>query len=558
MRLNRPALHTKRYRQIAHVLVRNGLGYFVDAFDLYRFVPLHRGGTRGQREQTTQPGPEHVRAAFEELGATFIKFGQMLSTRSDLLPPEYLEELAKLQDAAPHVAWDDIQETIVEELGYEISEVFAEFDPEPLAAASIGQAHAAMTLDGQEVVVKVRRPGVVEQIHEDLEILRNLAVNASRHWDVAEEYDLVGLVQEFSDSLRTELDYLLEAQHAEQFAANFASDPSVHIPKIFWGTTTSRVITMERLRGIKINDLAALDAAGIDRPALAERIVRINFKMMFEDGLFHADPHPGNFFIEAGGRIGLLDFGLVGRVDEETQRQLVHLLFAVTSRDTERLVDAVLDIGITRKRVDRRQLHADIQRLMLQYYDRPLGDIEATAVINQVLSIVRRHHLQLPSKLLLLLKTVIMNESLAVDLDPDFRVVPIFRPYVQQLMYREYSPRTWAKRLGRAGLEAAQLGVELPQHVRRIVSDIERGEIEIGVRPERFEPLMERVERLANRIVLGILAAAFINALAVLLSFYQPAGWSRWSELMFGFGFLVALVLGVYLAWTILRSGRRR
>jgi len=301
----------------------------------------------------TNARPLHLRLALEELGTTFIKLGQILSTRADLLPPEYLVELTKLQDSAAPVAFEEIREVVVTELGHPIEHVFAHFESVPLAAASIGQAHAATLEDGTEVVVKVRRPGVVEQVNEDLEILKELAATASRHWSFAEHYDLTGLVEEFSQTLRRELDYIREAHSAERFAVNFASDPHIHVPRVFWEATTSRVLTLERIRGIKINDLKALDEQGTDRRWLADYATNVVLKMVCEDGFFHADPHPGNFFIEPSGTIGLIDFGMVGIIDERTQELLAELLITINHQDADRLVDVFFDLGVTRKRIDR-------------------------------------------------------------------------------------------------------------------------------------------------------------------------------------------------------------
>ncbi|GIW07448.1 MAG: 2-octaprenylphenol hydroxylase [Dehalococcoidia bacterium] len=552
----REAGHRLRYRQITDILTRHGLGYLAGAVGVERFAPFHKGLLGHARRAEPYTRPEHVRLAFEELGATFIKLGQILSTRADLLPPEYQAELAKLQDAAPSVPSAVVQEALVAELGVPIEAAFASFDPAPLAAASIGQAHAATLLDGTEVVVKVRRPGVVEQVEEDLEVLQNLAAAASRRWEVADQYDLVGLAQEFAQTLRAELDYLREGRSAERFDSSFADDPDVHIPRVFWETTSSRVLTLERVRGIKISDVAALDAAGIERAALAQRAARIVLKMVFEDGFFHADPHPGNFFVEPGGRIGLIDFGMVGTVDERTQEQLVRLLLAITSQEADRLVDAFLELGVARQRVDRGLLRQDLEHLVSRYYGRPLGEIALASLLNDSLDVVRRHHLQLPPNLMLLLKTAAMCEGLAAQLDPSFRLTTVLVPYAEQLMLRQYSPFVWGRRLGEAGLEAAQLGAELPRHLRRLIADLERGNLEVGMRPTGLEPLVRRLELLANRIVLGILAAAFINGLAILMSVYHPRGLEQWAGALFAIGFVLAGVLGAYLAVSILRSGR--
>jgi ubiquinone biosynthesis protein len=544
-----------RSRQIANILARHGLGYLVGILGLERFVPFHKGLFKHPRRAQPYTRPEHVRMALEELGATFIKLGQILSTRPDLLPPEYQAEFAKLQDAAPLIPIESVREAIVSELGQPIEAVFATFDPVPLAAASIGQAHAATLLDGTEVVVKVRRPGVVEQVDEDLEILQNIATTASRRWEFASQYDLVSLVEEFAETLRAELDYLREGRNAERFAANFAGDATVHIPRIFWETTTSRVLTLERIRGIKINDLAALDTSGIDRTVVAEQAARIILKMVFEDRFFHADPHPGNFFIEPGGRIGLIDFGMVGMVDERTQEHLVRVILAVTSQDADRLADAFLDLGITNQQVDRSLLGHDLEQLVSRFYGQPLGEIALGPLLEEMLTIVRRHHLRLPPNLALLIKTIVMNEGLGTHLDPTFRLSTVLVPYAQRLMLQQYSPLYWAKQLGRASRDVVWLGTELPQQLRRILGELERGNLTMNMRPMDVESVLRRFERIGNRIIIGAVLAAFIIGLAVLMSSYHPPGWSQWE--FFIIGFVFAGALGVYLAWSILRSKRR-
>ncbi|HEX5505079.1 MAG TPA: AarF/ABC1/UbiB kinase family protein [Thermomicrobiales bacterium] len=547
-------VHLGRYRRIAQVLARHGLEYLIGVLGLERLVvvrPVLRG-----RPRETRTRPEHVRLALAELGATFIKLGQILSTRPDLLPPSYQREFARLQDNVPPFAAGVVEEVLAGEFGRPVGEVFAAFDPAPLAAASIGQAHAATLPDGAAVVVKVRRPGIVEQVAEDLEIMQNLAAAASRRWEFASQYDLVGLAQEFAQTLQAELDYLREGRNAERFAANFAGDPAIHIPRVYWETTTSRALTLERIEGLKIDDLAALDAAGIDRAALAERATRVILKMVFEDGFFHADPHPGNFFIEPGGRIGLIDFGMVGTVDEDTRGRLVQLLLAVAGRDAERMVDAFLDLGVARGRLDRHLLRHDLDRMLASYYDRPLGEIALGALLEEAFAVIRRHRLQLPANLALLLKTTVMAEGLGARLDPDFNLAAVLIPYAERLILREYSPLLWARRLGQATLDAARLGIDLPRQLRRIIGEFERGNLEVGMRPEGFEPLLRRLERLANRIVLGIIAAAFVNGLAVLVAVYHPPGWDRWAGAFVALGFFFASALGLYLAWTIIRSGR--
>lgn len=540
----RKNFHLNRSRQIASALLVHGWDF------------LRSGADHNALQASTAASnsrPVHLRLVLEELGTTFIKLGQILSTRADLLPPEYLAELTKLQDSTTPVPFEGIEQVLVSELGQPIEKVFAEFDRVPLAAASIGQAHAAVLWDGTEVVVKIRRPGVVEQVNEDLEILKELAATASRHLEFADRYDLAGLVEEFSQTLRSELDYIREGHSAERFAANFANDPGVHVARVFWEATTARVLTLERIRGIKINDLEGLDKQGTDRRWLANYASRVVLKMVCDDGFFHADPHPGNFFIEPNGVIGLIDFGMVGVLDKRTQESLADLLIAINHVDADRLVDVFLDLGVTRKRIDRTLVRRDIDRLLSTYWGLPLGELKVTALLNDVYAVMRRHQLHLPSNLALLLKTVIMIEGIGTNLDPEFHLTEPLTPYTERLVMRRYSPTTWFRDFGRASLDLAKLGIDMPQHLRRIVNAAEDGNLQIGMRPEGFDPVIDRLERIANRIVLGVIAAAFINGLAVLVSVYRPPGWERWAWVVFAFGFACALLLGVYLAWTILR-----
>lgn len=544
-----------RSRVIAQVLVRHGLTYLVTISGLDRFVPFHtRLAARGG---STEVAAEHLRLALEELGTTSIKLGQVLSTRADLLPPAYQTELTKLQDRTPAVPSSQIHSVIVEELGVVAADAFATFSDEPLAAASIGQVHAATLEDGTAVVVKVRRPGVEALVEDDLALLRDLAAVAARRSRLGERYDLPELAEEFSQTLRSELDYLQEARNAERFAEMFAADPAIHIPTVYRQTTTARVLTLERIEGIKIDDVAALDAAGIDRTQVAARVTHMILTMVFEHGFFHADLHPGNFFVETGGRIGLIDFGMVGSLTQRTRERLVDLLLAITARDADSLVDAFLDLGTVHAWVDRNRLRDDLDALLARYADRPLGEITIGPLIVEAQAIVRRHHLHLPSDLALLLKAVVMSEGMGLRLDPSFQLMDAITPFAERMMLQVYSPVRMARKLAAAGLDAARLGVDLPKQLRRILNDLEQGRLSMTIQPAGMEPLFSRLERLVNRVVLGVIAAAFVVGLATLMSAFSPLDDDRWIGGFFSVGFLAAVALGVYLAWSILRSSDR-
>ena len=546
----------QRRREIAEVLSRHGLGYLVGVAGLERWVPFHHGLLGHEPRETPYTRPDHLRLALEQLGPTFIKLGQILSTRPDLLAPEYQAELAKLQDSAPPVSPELVRSVVADELGPDATEMFAAFDVEPLAAASIGQAHAAVLADGTDGVVKIRRPGAVEQIEQDLEILQDLAAGTARRWGAAADYDVVGLADEFSQILRSELDYLREGRSAERFAANFAGDPGVHIPRVYWETTTSRVLTLERITGVKVDDVDGLDAAAIDRRALAERATRVTAQMVFRDGFFHADPHPGNFFIESDGRIGIIDFGMVGVVDDRLRDDLAALLLGLTREDADQAARALLALGVARGTVNHAELREDLAGLLTRYSGRTLGEIALAPAIDEVFAIMRRHHLQVPRDMALLLKTVIMDEGMAAQLDPDFRLGEVLAPYARDLMLRRLSPTAVARRLSRAGIDAARLGAELPEQLRRLLAAVEDGGVEVRLRADELEAIVARVERLGNRLVAGVIAAAFIDGVAALLAAEPRRSGTRQRPLL-AVGFGAAGTLTAYVALSANR-GRSR
>ena len=430
----------RRAREITGVLARHGLGYVLDALRLGWLVPFHHGVLGHPRRSVPYTKPEHVRMALEDLGPTFVKLGQLLSTRADLLPPAYQAELARLQDAAPPEAPGTVERILAAELGRPPDTVFAAIDPVPLAAASIGQAHAATLLDGTPVVVKVRRPGALARIAVDLALLERAAAALTRHWAIARRLALGDLVAELARTLRAELDYRREAANLERFAADFAADPGVHIPRLYREATTEQAITLERVTGIKVSDLAALDAAGVDRPALARRLMDVVLRMVFEHGFFHADPHPGNLFLEAGGRLGIIDFGMVGAFDEERTRQLGNLFLATAARDADTLAANLLTLGAATGPVDSARLAADLADLLTRFVAVPFEELRFGPLLQAEFAVVRRHHLRLPPELALLARTAAITEGLAGLLDPHFQPLAAFQPYAARLLVSRPAP----------------------------------------------------------------------------------------------------------------------
>lgn len=545
-----------RYREIVQVLARHGFGNLIDQLELVPYLSLPRRLLRGVTPGPPLTAPERMRLAIEELGPTFIKLGQILSTRPDLIPPPYIAQLVRLQDTVPPAPWEAVREQLERELDGPLGERFASFKAEPAAAASLAQVHQATLPGGEEVVVKVQRPGIEETVEVDLEILFDLAHLIQRRTPLGEIYDLVDIAEEFAFTLRNEMDYRREGYNADRFRRNFANEAALYIPNVYWDYTTQRVLTLERISGIKIDDVAAMDAAGVDRRQVAKSAARIIIKEVLEDGFFHADPHPGNFFVMDEAVIGAMDFGMVGHLDQRDRENLVRLYIVSVQLDTEGIVEQLIRMGAARRDVDRAGLQRDISRLLNRYHGRPLKEIRAREVIEEVMPVAFRHQLRLPSRLWLLGKTLAMMEGVGLQLDPDFDIFAVSQPYVRKFLWQRVSPETWGRRLLKSGGDWGELLADLPRRVPRLIDQLEEGDLQFTLRIREIETLFVRLDRVGNRLAISVLLAAFIVSLALLMPSFVGGrqGWIFWLIVL---GFVVSSGLGLWLLLSIWRSGRR-
>jgi ubiquinone biosynthesis protein len=511
--------HFARYLQIVMVLAKYRLEEVLRYVGLQKFL-IFRWLLRGNPfRKLPYTKPERIRMAIEELGTSFVKLGQILSTRSDLLSPDYTKELSKLQSSLKPLPVEVMKKVISDELGRSADEVFSSFDLQPIGVASIGQVYACTQADGTEVVVKVQKPGVPELVEEDMYILGRGAISATQHWQGAEQYDLVGIVQETTDTIKTEMDYIHEGHSAEYFARFFEKDRTIHIPRIFWESTTVRVITMERIRGIGILDLESLDKAGFDRKELAKRTVSLWLKMVFEGEAFHADPHPGNLFVQPDGRLGLVDFGMVYMVDDEVRWHLTNTLKAILDRNVDLLIDALIELGAVslRREGSRARLRKDLKYVMGHYPTIHLQkrSESVSTSLEQLFSLLRANHVQLPSNTFLLLKTIVMAQSLGRGLDPHFDILPMLESSVIGIYKKKYSVTAALRRLPSAAAEMASLAGGLPQRLDRMMKTAERGEFRVSADVSGVELHMDHLERMVNRAVIVIMAAALVLGLAL-------------------------------------------
>jgi len=548
---SRSVRHWQRYREIVGIFLRHGFGFAFNQLDpdWNSFRNFLRLPSRKEPSTPSENLAMHFRLALEELGPTFIKLGQILSARPDLLPPTYIAELSKLQDNVPPTPWESIREVLIRALGQEPEQVFLSIDPQPMAAASLAQVHAATLPDGQEVVVKVQRPGISAVIDTDLEILSSLAKRAqTTRW--GKLYDFVSMTNDFAFTLRNELDYCREGRNADQFRENFVHESHLYIPHVYWEYSSQRVLVLERIHGIKIDDIPTLDSAGYDRHRIALYSARIIIKEVLEDGFFHADPHPGNYMVLSEEVIGAMDFGMVGYLRDRDRLNLIRLYLVAVALDADGIVDQLIRMGAAGAEVDRAELARDIGRLLNKYSGLPLKEIRAGEVLEEIMPIAFQHRLHLPSDLWLLGKTLAMLEGIGLQLDPDFDVFSVAKPFVRRLLWNMVMPNSgWAQGILLSGANWGELFNRLPQAGNRMLERIERDE-PFRIQIDDVNRNINRLDRQFTRLSLSILVGALIIGLALLVSNPSSSSWGQW--MIIG-GLVLIISLGIWLFILLLR-----
>ncbi len=557
-RINRNIRSIKRYRQVLGILIKYGFGHIVEQLNIDYYIELGKKivtlGTASQDlERLTQAA--RFRLALEELGPTFIKLGQLLSTRPDIVQTDVLDELKKLQDHLPPVSTDEIMAQIHQELGYPTEELFAHFDTTPLATASIAQVHRGRLKDGEEIVCKVRRPGVEIVIATDIDIMMGLAYLAEKHLPGGDIYDPVGLVREFRRSIHRELDFSREARTTDRFSNNFINEDAAYIPKVFWDYTGQTVLTLEYVDGIKISSNEELIAAGLKPEVIARNGADIFLKQVFIHGLFHADPHPGNLHVLPNNVICIFDFGMVGRLDDDLKLHLTELLLCVLNRDVDRLIMQLLYSGDLHDESKIKDLKRDLTEFIDDYYDILLQDLKIGKLLIDFVRILTEYQIKFPSSLMLLSRSLFAMEGLGKQLDPNFNMVEQLKPFAEQIIKDRHSPANIAKDAART-LQAYQaLGKSLPRDIKEFVNRINRNKFKIDLEHRGFERLITDLDRSTNRISFSLVIAALIVGSSLIMQIDK-------GPMLFGFpilgllGYSVAGFLGFGLAIAILRSGR--
>lgn len=551
--------HVNRYRQVLMVLMKYGFGGLIDRLNIAQYVEvglqLISSERRAQLESLSTP--QRVRMALEELGPTFVKLGQVLSTRPDWIPPEFTDELTKLQQHVPPFKFEDVRAIVEREMGRPLEETYASFDEVCIAAASIGQVHRATLINGEDVVVKVQRPNIQQMVEVDLEILLHLATLLEHHVEGWRTYRPSRIVEEFSRILEREMDYRTEAAHLERFATQFHDDRTIYVPKVFRDATTARVLTLEYVDVIPVTDVAVVRAAGLDPKVLARRGTELTLKQLFVHGFFHADPHPGNVFALPGNVVCLLDFGMMGRLDRAGRETFADLVFAVASRDPGGATVALLKL--TEQDNHHEPDPAAIERELSEFIDlnitRRLQELDFGKLMRELLDIVGRHRLFIPPDLVTMMKAAAAAEQLVGRLDPELNTLEVAEPYVRRVKLDRLRPRRLIHEAFESTGELLTLAREIPGGLRDLLRLAKRGDLKIGFEHRGLEKLIDAHERISNRVSFAIVAAALIVGSSIIVQADIPPKIAGIPVIGL-VGYLVAGALGFVLLISILRHGR--
>jgi ubiquinone biosynthesis protein len=546
-----------RLSEIAQAAVRHGFGYFFATHKLTDLVP----GDHGVHQLDGEPSERgrHLRELLDDLGPTFVKFGQVLSMRPDILPPDIISELRALQDDVRPFPYEDVERVIEEDLELPLRRLFLEFEERPLAAASIGQVHKAVLPNGRTVAVKVQRPEARRQIEADLALLYQAARLAKQRVRALDFIDARGLVDEFARSIRQELDYRVEARNAETFARHFAGDPHVQIPRVYWSYTRARVLTLEFLEGVQVADIEGgpLHLSLEERRRLAYLMTETWMTMIFRHGFFHGDPHPANILVLGHPeRIGLVDFGLAGKLSDEDMSKLTRLFIDAAAENVDVLPRRLAELGVRYPREREEEFVRELRELYYRYYGATLAEIDPLQVIREAFSLIYSLNLRLPTRFVLLDKAIATLGSVGIELYPDFNVFEVARPYARSLMLGRYTPRRMLSRAGRESRKLAQVLIETPQLTSDVLHELRDGQLEVGFVHKGLDEFSLKLSVAFNRLVIALIVAGGLIGSSLIGIFAKTGPHFLGVHVISIVGFALSGVLGLWLLWAVLRSGR--
>ena len=555
--------HIRRYRQIILVFAKHGFGTLMDHMGILSYLKIGRKVKKTAETEIYQlTVGQRLRLSLEELGTTFIKLGQILSTRPELLPPDIMEELEKLQDAVPPFPFAEVRNVIEDELGDELENIFASFEKKPLAAASIAQVHLAEITPGNRVVVKVQRPKIERYIKIDIEILEDLADFIDNHTKYGKLYNFSRMIQEFKNSLADELNFRVEGENAVKFRRNFQRDEGVIVPNIFWMHTTRRVLTMEYVDGTRINDIEALDKKGIDRKLIAYNLTTSLLNQMLRDGFFHADPHPGNIMVVEGNVIAFLDLGMVGRLSEQQKTQFLKMLRGISTKNSRFIIDGIIGLNAMPSHVNMKSLEKDIDTIRDKYSTMPLSQIRFDEVFREIFDVAFLYNIELPSEFTLLIKALMTLEGIVEVLDPQLSVLEVAEPMAGQLILRLFSPGKIGKEVLEGAMDYGNLAKKFPSSILNFIRKLEEDEFALEFKLNDIDRIVNRFDKAFHSLQLTVvLLAVSIIIGAIIISFgmtAQTGGLEAYvlNLTVLKIGLALAAAIVVSLIISVLRSGR--
>ena len=556
MELHKTYRNIGRFRQVIAVLIKYGFGEILDRMNMASYLRI---GSRRlfarQQEIAALSWAERIRLALDDLGPTFVKMGQIMSTRPFLIPVELVIELAKLQDQVTPFPFDEVRQTIEKELGKPLDQLFQSFSPDPIASASLSQVHRATTLAGDDVAVKVQRPQVKQIMEKDLSILRDLAVLLDRYIPEVRQFSPVAIVDEVAKSAKQEVDFLYEARNLEMFARNFADDDRIFLPRVFWDHTSLRVLTLSFIDGIKISDVTRLREAGVDLAVVTRAGGQLLAKQIFEFGFFHADPHPGNLFVLSDNRIAPVDFGMMGTLSHGALELVADLLISATSDDTRRIVRVLQNHELLDDEVRPAALEADLAIFLHRYHGIPLAKLNMRSLLNDAFEIMNVYRIKFPPELMMLGKALGTYEEVARTLNPQYDFVTELLPSIKKLATRKFSPGSIFSDVSTYLLDLRELLVNFPFEIRRIARNLRKGDLSISFHHRGLEHLILELEKASNRLAFALIIAALIVASSLIMT--KPVGMTVLGVPALGLvGYVTAGVLGIWLVIAILRSGK--
>jgi ubiquinone biosynthesis protein len=553
--------HIKRYKEIARVFIKHGFGTLLDQLGILKYLDIKKKIMNKEEKDIQQSIGQRLRLALEELGPTFIKLGQIVSIRPDILSEDIINELEKLHDNALPFSFEEAKACVEYELGEKLEDIFINFDEKPLAAASIGQVHLAKLRDGKQAVVKIQRPRIEIKIEEDMRILKDLAGFIDTHTKYGKLYNFTTMVKEFENILKNELDFRVEGENTETFKANLSKDRQIIIPSVYWDYTTRCILTLEYIDGISLSKAELLKKENIDRKGIARTISKSILEQILRDGIYHGDPHPGNIMVLPDNKVAFLDFGMIGKLKGERRKQFLKILLGVAFRNSKLIVEAITELNVMTKRSEIKKLQYEIDSLRDEYIELPLNEIKLTEIFNKIFDLAFKYNIKMPNEFTMLVKTLGTTEGVVERLDPELNILEVAEPIAKKLMFNIFSPKTIKKDIQEGILDYSSLLKDFPNFILNFFKKIEDEDYTLHFELESTNKILKRFDKITNKVSFSIALLSLSIIIAGLIIGFGMAASVGTEAYLFNLsilklGLIAAVVMYLWLIFSIFKTGR--